>query len=87
MEILLIYLLLINIVAFITYGIDKWKAKKHRWRIPESTLILLAALGGSVGAWIAMRTFRHKTKHALFYIGVPAILILEVGLACYLYIR
>lgn len=73
-----IYLLLINIVTFVVYGIDKRKAKKQLWRIPESTLILLAAIGGSIGAMTAMGYFRHKTKHMKFTIGVPLILVVQL---------
>ncbi len=73
-----IYIVLINVTAFIMYGIDKNKAKKHRWRIPEATLIGVAVIGGSVGALIGMQFFRHKTKHPKFYIGVPLIIILQI---------
>ena len=73
-----IYLILINLVAFIVYGIDKGKARRHRKRIPESTLILLAIMGGSIGSWLAMYIFRHKTKHRKFTIGIPVILVVQV---------
>lgn len=86
-QILLYYLLAINVAAFIVYGIDKRKAKKGQWRIPESTLLILAALGGSVGAWIGMTVWRHKTQHLKFKIGVPAILFLQLTLAVYLMSR
>lgn len=78
MVVLLIYLGVMNFIAFAMYGIDKYKAKKGLWRVPEKTLLLLAALGGSVGAYGAMQVFRHKTKHAAFYIGVPVIFILQI---------
>jgi uncharacterized membrane protein YsdA (DUF1294 family) len=71
------YLIAVNIIAFFAYGVDKWKAKRHRWRIPEATLLVLAAIGGSVGAWIGMQVFRHKTKHLKFVAGVPAIFIIQ----------
>lgn len=74
-----IYLLLINIAAYAVYFGDKQRAVKHRRRIPEHTLILLAAVGGSAGAAIAMRVFHHKTKKPKFYIGVPIILILQIA--------
>lgn len=78
--ILLIYLLTINLVAFILFGIDKWKAEKQKWRIPESTLLSFAALGGSIGAWIGMKVWHHKTLHKKFKYGVPAIFILQIAL-------
>ena len=82
-----IYLLLINLAAFIVYGIDKRKAEKNKWRIPEIVLIMLAMLGGSVGALGGMLAFHHKTKKPLFVIGVPVILLLQiVVLAISLYI-
>lgn len=78
--IILIYLLTINLVAFILFGIDKWKAEKQKWRIPESTLLSFAALGGSIGAWIGMKVWHHKTLHKKFKYGVPAIFILQIAL-------
>lgn len=73
------YILGINILTFIIYGIDKLKAKKNKWRVPEKTLLLLALVGGSVGAFLAMRAFHHKTKHWQFTIGVPVMFILQVA--------
>lgn len=78
--IILIYLLTINLVAFVLFGIDKWKAEKQKWRIPESTLLSFAALGGSIGAWIGMKVWHHKTLHKKFKYGVPAIFILQIAL-------
>ena len=78
---LLIYLLIINAVGILFMLADKQKAKKKQWRIPEATLMGIAAVGGSVGVLIGMYAFRHKTKHAKFYIGVPLLLILQIGLA------
>lgn len=66
---LVCYLLAINAVTFIVYGIDKYKAKKAKWRISEATLLLLAVLGGSVGAWVGMKVWHHKTMHKKFKIG------------------
>ena len=71
------YFLIINIVDFVLMGIDKSKARKQTWRIPESTLILVALIGGSLGAWIGMYTFRHKTRHKVFVIGIPLILLVH----------
>jgi len=85
--ILTIYLIAINIATFFVYGIDKWKARRSRWRIPESTLLTLAVLGGSIGAFIGMRTWHHKTMHNKFKYGVPLIMNLQVVLAVYIYIR
>lgn len=76
--ILLIYLIIINIIAFALMGIDKQKAIKHKWRIPEKTLFLSAILLGSIGANAGMQIFRHKTKHLRFVIGMPLILILQI---------
>ena len=75
------YLLLVNLIAFGTFGADKRRAKRGAWRVPEKTLFLLALLGGSVGAILGMRTFRHKTKHWYFRFGLPAILLLQLALA------
>jgi len=76
----------INLITFIVYGIDKRKAKKRLWRIPEATLIGLALMGGSVGAFLGMKFFHHKTKHIKFYVGVPAIFITEIVIAIILQI-
>ena len=76
-----LYLAAINVVTFLVYGLDKWKAKQGAWRIKESTLLLLAAVGGSVGALLGMQTFRHKTKHLQFTVGVPLILLVQIALA------
>lgn len=84
---LVIYLVIINIAAFASMGIDKAKAKKQAWRIPEKTLFLLAIIGGSLGSIIGMQTFRHKTKHWYFKWGMPAIFVLQVALAVFLYYR
>ena len=81
---ILIYLLVINVVTFIIYGIDKYKAQHAKWRIPEATLLLLAAIGGSIGAWCGMKVWRHKTMHKKFKYGVPAIFILHLALAVWI---
>ena len=75
---MLIYLIIINIIAFIVYGIDKWKAKRNRWRISEKMLLFLAIIGGSVGALAGMYIFHHKTLHKKFVLGVPLILLIQV---------
>lgn len=81
------YLLGINAVAFIVYGIDKYKAKKAKWRIPEATLLLLAVLGGSIGAWMGMKVWHHKTMHKKFKYGIPAILLIQIALMTYLHVN
>ena len=86
-QILFAALLLVNIVAFVVYGIDKRKAQKGRWRIAESTLLLLAFFGGAIGALLGMRAFRHKTKHRKFKILVPLFLVLHIALAGWLIYR
>ncbi len=78
MEYFEIYLVFINIVGFAAMGIDKRRAKEHAWRIPEKSLFLISALGGSIGTWAGMYTFRHKTRHWYFVVGMPAILAVQV---------
>lgn len=78
---------LLNLVTFLVYGIDKWKAQKGKWRIPEATLLLLAAVGGSLGALLGMRVFHHKTKHWTFKILVPLFLIVQLALVIYLKLK
>ena len=84
---LVCYLLAINAVTFIVFGIDKYKAKKAKWRISEATLLLLAALGGSVGAWVGMKVWHHKTMHKKFKYGIPAILLIQIALMAYLHMN
>lgn len=79
----LIYLLAINSITFFMYGIDKWKAKRSKWRIPESTLLVMAVIGGSVGAWLGMKVWHHKTMHKKFKYGVPAIFFIQVAIVGY----
>ena len=81
LSILIIYLIIVNAVGFILMLSDKQKAKKGTWRIPEATLMGVAAIGGSLGAFAGMRLFRHKTKHPKFFIGIPVIIILQIGIA------
>ena len=84
---LLIYLALINLTTFIIYGADKRRARQGKWRVPEKTLFLLPLLGGSIGALLGMRTFRHKTKHWYFVWGIPAILLAQIALAVWIYTK
>lgn len=78
------YLLGINAVTFIVYGIDKYKAKKAKWRISEATLLLQAILGGSIGAWMGMKVWHYKTMHKKFKYGIPVILLIQIALMTYL---
>lgn len=85
--VVLVYLLVMNIVGVAVMGIDKWKAKHHAWRIPESTLFLMSILGGSVGTWAGMYLFRHKTRHWYFVVGMPVILAVQIVIAVYVFYR
>ncbi len=78
---LLYYFIGINVLTFFVYGIDKWKAKKNRWRVSESTLLTLAIIGGSIGALLGMQVWHHKTMHKKFKYGVPLILLAQITLA------
>lgn len=84
---LAVWLIAINLVTFAVYGADKRRARRGAWRVPEKTLFLLSLLGGSVGALLGMRVFRHKTKHWYFVWGVPAILLAQLALAVWLLYR
>ncbi len=81
LAVIIVYLLIVNIVALVMYYLDKQKAIKDKWRTPESVLIGVAAIGGSIGALLGMKMFRHKTKHKKFTIGVPLILVIQVVVA------
>lgn len=80
-------LTVVNAVAFIVYGIDKYRARNGKWRIPEATLLMLAVVGGSVGAWLGMKAWHHKARHRKFRYGVPAILLLQIVVATLLYVN
>lgn len=82
-KIFILYLVLINVIAFLLMGIDKRRAVRHRWRIPEKTLFLSALLLGSIGANLGMQVFRHKTKHKSFVLGMPLILIIQTAAVLY----
>ena len=81
---LLYYLAVVNSINFIVYGIAMLKAKKRIWRIPESTLLLLAIIGGSVGAWCGVKVWHHKTLHKKFIYGIPLIVIIQISIIIYL---
>ena len=85
MEEIICYLLAINIATFLLYGIDKYKAKKGKWRISEATLLTMAAIGGSIGAWAGMRLWHHKTMHKKFKYGIPVIIIMQIAVWVYLH--
>ena len=85
MNIILYYLLAVNIATFLLYGIDKYKAKKGKWRISEATLLTMTAIGGSIGAWAGMRLWHHKTMHKKFKYGIPLIIIMQIALVAYLH--
>jgi uncharacterized membrane protein YsdA (DUF1294 family) len=79
-QLILIYLIAINVVTFFLYGMDKWKAKRSKWRISEATLLGLAVIGGSIGAWLGMKVWHHKTMHKKFKYGLPLILIVQIAI-------
>lgn len=86
MKYLMIYLLIVNAAGFLLMLVDKFKAQKKLWRIPEATLMGVAAIGGSIGSLAGMYTFRHKTKHPKFTVGIPVILVLQIAAAIALYV-
>lgn len=79
-QLIIIYLAAINVVTFFIFGIDKWKAKRSKWRIPETTLLGLAVIGGSIGAWLGMKVWHHKTMHKKFKYGIPLILLAQIAI-------
>ncbi len=85
--IVIAYLVVINIAGFASMGIDKSKAKRHAWRIPEATLFSIALLGGSIGSILGMQLFRHKTKHWYFVVGMPVIFFAQLALAIFLIMK
>ena len=84
---ILLYLLAVNLIAFLAMGLDKRKAKKEAWRIPEQTLMSLVLIGGGIGGIAGMYVFKHKTKKPRFFIGFPVILVTEIALVIYLLIK
>lgn len=78
MDIVKIYLLVINVIGFLIMGIDKAKAKADAWRIPEKTLFIIAFLGGALGVWGGMYNFHHKTRHWYFKYGIPCIVVVNI---------
>ena len=80
----MIYLAAVNVVTFFMYGIDKLKAKHSKWRISEAALLWMAVIGGSIGAWLGIKIWHHKTMHKKFKYGVPAIIILQIAAIIYI---
>ena len=80
---IVVYILIVNIVAIVVYGVDKLKAKKNKWRISENTLLLIALVGGSIGAYLAMKLWRHKTNHKKFKYGIPLIIVFQLVVLAY----
>ncbi|MDD3220796.1 MAG: DUF1294 domain-containing protein [Clostridia bacterium] len=83
-QLFILYLIIINIVTFVLFGLDKSRAKRRGWRIPEATLFFFTLIGGSLGAEIGMYGFHHKTQHPQFIIGIPVILLLQIILIFFL---
>lgn len=86
-KIIIGYVIIINVITLMMYGIDKWKAKHSKWRIPEAILLIMAAVGGSIGAWTGIKLFHHKTLHKKFKYGVPAIFLIQLGIVVFIYLK
>lgn len=86
LESISIIIVIINIITFFVYGIDKYKAKKGKWRIPENSLIGLAIIGGSIGAYLGMRVWHHKTMHLKFKYGIPLVIVIQSVIA-YMFVK
>ena len=85
MDIIMGYLLIVNVLAFIIYGFDKYQARKAGRRIPEATLLIWAGIGGSIGAWMGMKLWHHKTLHKKFKYGIPILITMQVAFVGYMY--
>ena len=85
MDIIMGYLLIVNVLAFIIYGFDKYQARKAGRRIPEATLLIWAGIGGSIGAWMGMKLWHHKTLQKKFKYGIPILITMQVGFVVYMY--
>ena len=83
MNALICYIVVINLVSFMMFGIDKYKARRGQWRISEATLLAVAAIGGSIGAWMGMKVWHHKTLHSKFRYGEPIMLLVHIALMAY----
>lgn len=76
----LAYFITVNVLGLVLFGIDKWKAKHDKWRISEATLLSVTAIGGSIGAWVGMKVWHHKTMHKKFKYGIPLVMVLQFAL-------
>lgn len=85
LQIIIYYLCIMNVIGFLFMGLDKWKARKRAWRIPEATLLLIAALGGAIGSMLGMHLFHHKTRHWYFLYGIPAMLVVHILLGLFVW--
>ena len=86
-KIIIGYVIVINVITLMMYASDKWKAKHSKWRIPEATLLIMAAVGGSIGAWMGIKLFHHKTLHKKFKYGVPGIFLIQLGIILFIYLK
>jgi len=80
LHVVLAYFITINVLGLVLFGIDKWKAKHDKWRISEATLLSVTAIGGSIGAWVGMKVWHHKTMHKKFKYGIPLVMVLQFAL-------
>ena len=80
LPVVLVYLIAVNALGLVLFGIDKWKAKHDKWRISEATLLSVTAIGGSIGAWVGMKVWHHKTMHKKFKYGIPLVIVLQFAL-------
>jgi len=77
LHVVLAYFITVNVLGLVLFGIDKWKAKHDKWRISEATLLSVTAIGGSIGAWVGMKVWHHKTMHKKFKYGIPLVIVLQ----------
>ena len=80
LHVVLAYFITVNVLGLVLFGIDKWKAKHDKWRISEATLLSVTAIGGSIGAWVGMKVWHHKTMHKKFEYGIPLVMVLQLAL-------
>ena len=80
MHVVLAYFITVNVLGLVLFGIDKWKAKHDKWRISEATLLSVTIIGGSIGAWVGMKVWHHKTMHKKFKYGIPLVMVLQSAL-------